>query len=196
MSSVSHPPQPALDSLATTCWQRLTAATDDHTDPWRTPAIATRSGNGAAVRTVVLRETQTAQRALSLHTDARSAKAGELAQAPQLSWLFWDAVAREQLRCQGRVTLHLADEVAETHWAQLTAGSRSNYRHHDAPATAISDPQTAAARRDDENTAYGRFLVVRCVVERMDWLHLDREGHRRARLIWTGDHWDAGWVAP
>lgn len=196
MSQSSPHSRTDLQALPATCWQELAAATEDPAHPWRTPAVATLSGQGAAVRTVVLRETRADHRVLSLHTDARSAKAGELAQAPRLSWLFWNAATREQLRCRGKVTLHQDDEVARAHWEPLTSASRSNYLNVDAPGTTISDPQVATARRDDEATAFSRFLVVCCVVDHMDWLRLDRAGHLRARLDWTGDDWNAAWIAP
>jgi hypothetical protein len=187
---------PALDALAEHCWRRLAEAVDDRADPWRTPAIGTRSETGVALRTVVLRSAETASRALLLHTDVRSAKAGELLRSPRLSWLFWDSRSQEQLRCEGPATLHREDPLAEAQWRNLPTTSRANYRQPAAPGTAVDGRTAYPDDGDDDESAFLRFLVVRCRVETMDWLRLHRDGHHRARLSWSARRWHAGWVAP
>ena len=168
----------------------------DRSNPWRTPAIGTRSESGTALRTVVLRAAETESRTLLLHTDARSAKAAELARSPRLSWLFWDAQRQEQLRCEGSVTLHLEDALAETQWRCLPTTSRANYRQPEAPGTPVRGRVAHPPHGDDDQAAFRRFLVVRGQVEAMDWLQLDRGGHHRAHLSWSMPQWRASWVAP
>jgi hypothetical protein len=187
---------PALDALAEHCWRRLATATGDRSDPWRTPAIGTRSDPGVALRTVVLRSAEPESRALLLHTDARSAKAGELIRSPHLSWLFWDTQSQEQLRCEGQTTLHREDPLAEAQWRCLPTTSRANYRQPEAPGTPVDGRAAHPTHGDDDETAFHRFLVVRCQVENMDWLRLDRGGHHRAHLSWSAPQWRASWVAP
>lgn len=191
-----NPQSPALDDLAGHCWQRLTAATRERSDPWRTPAIGTQSAPGVALRTVVLRAVNADNRELFLHTDARSAKARELAEAPWLAWLFWDPGSKEQLRACGGTSLHLGDDVAEAHWRDLPATSRANYRQVEAPGTPLGGRAALPRDSDDDEAAFSRFLVVRCRIETMDWLHLHAEGHHRAHLTWSAPHWRADWVAP
>lgn len=187
---------PKRDTLVQHCWRGLAEAVDDRSHPWRTPAVASRSGTGAALRTVVLRAADADRRELFLHTDARSAKAAELAQTPHLSWLFWDPGRKEQLRCGGPVTRHLGDSLAETHWGSLPALSRVNYRHADAPGTPLDEPGLDPSLLDDDETALTRFLVIRCEVRDMDWLRLDSPGHLRARLTWSASRWHVAWTAP
>jgi pyridoxine/pyridoxamine 5'-phosphate oxidase len=186
----------SLDALAAHCWQRLARALEQRSDPWRTPAIATLSGTEAALRTVVLRAVNTESRELMLHTDARSAKAGELLATPRLAWLFWDSDSKEQLRCSGTTSLHVEDTVAEAHWHDLPTTSRANYRQSSAPGTPVGGRSSLPLARDDDQAAFSRFLVVRCQLETMDWLQLHPEGHRRARLTWSAPRWRASWVAP
>ena len=187
---------PALDALPEHCWRRLTRAVDDRSDPWRTPAVGTRSETGASLRTVVLRSVSSDLRELLLHTDARSTKAGELDRTPWLSWLFWDPNDQEQLRCEGAVTLHREDALAASQWRDLPAHSRANYRMPDTPGTPLDEATARTPRMDDDDSAFTRFLVVRCQVETLDWLLLDRRGHRRARMSWSAPRWHADWVAP
>lgn len=194
--STHRAPPPPLEALTRHCWRRLTRAVDDRSDPWRTPAVSTRSESGAALRTVVLRAASGDARELLLHTDARSAKAGELAECPWLSWLFWDDQHREQLRCEGPATLHRDDGLAEAHWRALPAASRANYRQPEAPGTPLGERDPRPGEQDDDATAFARFLVVRCRIELMDWLRLDPTGHHRARIAWAAPRWKAVWVAP
>ena len=189
-------PVPALDHLAEHCWRRLAGAVEDRQHPWRTPVVGTRSGSGAALRTVVLRAANVERRELILHTDARSAKAAELTRAPWVSWLFWDSRDKEQLRCEGPASLHRNDSLAAAQWRDLPTTSRANYRQPDPPGTPVDGRATLPSHGDTDDSAFARFLVVRCEVESLDWLRLDRSGHRRARLAWSTPRWQAAWVAP
>ena len=189
-------PLPAIDRLAKHCWERLAGAVRDREHPWRTPAIASQSVDGAALRTVVLRAVDAPDRELFLHTDARSAKAAQLARTPALSWLFWDPACQEQLRCNGDVSLHRGDAVADLHWRRLPRASRAAYGQSIAPGTPLDEPGAVRPASGGPEEACRHFLVVRCQVREMDWLRLDRNGHHRAQLRWSSSAWDATWVAP
>ncbi len=189
----------SLSRLADDCWGRLQHAAAAPGDPWHTVVVATVEETTPELRTVVLRACEPASRHLLFHTDARSAKARALTANPTIALLFWDPERRVQLRCAGRATLHPDDALSRAHWERLPDRSRDLYRQDGAPGepvAALGGPGTTAGNVASIDSGYDRFLVVSCAIERMDWLLLDPDGHRRAIWIWEDGDWRGTWVVP
>jgi hypothetical protein len=175
----------ALDDLLDAIWRGLVRACHDRRTGWRLPALATVDATGAPrVRTVVLRGADRATASLLIHTDARSAKAGELAREPRTSLMFWDAAGRRQLRAEGEATVHTDD----TAFAALTPEQRVVYALDPPPGTPITHPD--AMTPADPSAA---FRVLRVRVRLLDWLELGTK-QRRARFDVESDR--ASWIAP
>ena len=130
---------PFIDDLGATrhhVWRLLARAVHDRHSPLRTPMLATIGVDAAPRgRTVVLRGADAQTWRVVIHTDARSAKAAELAHEPRVSLVFYDAGAGAQIRIDGRATRYLGDEIAAAAWARLPEASRRNYRTTAAPGT-------------------------------------------------------------
>jgi hypothetical protein len=172
------------DTLAD-IWRRLARATADRRAAWRTPVLATLGIDGAPrARTLVLRAADQAAATLTLHTDARSAKAAELGRDARAALLFWDPRALVQLRAEG--TASLAPDPAA--FAALPAGGRAVYAVAPAPGTPIAAPDAVATA--DPAAAF-RVLTVR--VATLEWLALSTP-HRRARFDLAGG--GATWLVP
>lgn len=62
------------------------------------------------------------------------------------------------------------------------------------PATPVEDP--ADIPRVDEVAAFAQFAVLRVRMDRLEWLHLAREGQRRASFAWRGDVLEQRWLTP
>lgn len=175
--------QPSLEDRPAQCWALLSAGAGAPGNALYTGVLATVSGDGPTARTVVLRHASAPDRALWFHTDRRSAKVAELSRDPRISWVFWDPETRIQLRCRGRAREEMDQEQIQAQWARLSDHARSLY--------VSVDPDDL--RRD---RARGHFLCYRCVISAIDWLHLDRAGHQRARLDWAQGRWQTRRIAP
>ncbi len=187
----------SLSRLAGECWDRLLRAAANPSDPWHTMVVATVDATTPELRTVVLRACEPGARRLLFHTDVRSAKARELAANPSIAMLFWDPELRLQLRCTGRATLHPDDALNRTHWERLPDRSRELYRQIGAPGEPVTDADRHDPRPDAaSDSGCDRFLVVSCVIDRMDRLELDADGHQRANWNWQDDGWRGARVTP
>jgi hypothetical protein len=179
-------------------WAMLVRGAADRRHAFHTPSVATIGTDGAPrVRTVVLRGAEPAARTLRFHTDARSAKAAELAADPRIAIHAYDAGAKLQLRLEGTATLHRDDQVADAAWAATRPFSRACYRVATAPGTAADDP-IAALIEAGEGEQAGReaFVAVRVTVSRLEMLHLAASGHRRSAFDWRGGALAATWLVP
>jgi hypothetical protein len=176
---------PALGALLEAIWHRLARAALDRRAGWRHPALASVDASGAPrVRTLVLRGADRAAPALLLHTDARSAKAAEIARDPRVALLFWDEAARWQLRIEGEAAL-AADPAT---FAALPPPARSVYAVDPAPGTPIATPGTLRAA-----DAAASFRVVRVAPRQMEWRDIGG-AHRRARFELASGR--ASWLVP
>lgn len=179
-------------------WALLVRGAADRRHPFHTPAVATIGADGAPrVRTVVLRGASPPSRRLRFHTDARSAKAAELAADPRIAVHAYDPGGKIQLRLSGTATLHTDDDVADAAWTATRPLSRACYRVATPPGAPADDPVAALTEIGDGREA-GRaaFIAVTVTVARMEWLYLAAAGHRRALFDWSGDALDATWLVP
>lgn len=191
----AHPPLALADlSDAASTWDRLCqwlhagAATPTH--PYRWPVVSTVTADGGPdSRIVVLRRFDPTNRLLVFHTDVRTAKVADLRWNPRCGFLFYEPDDRLQLRVRTTATLHHADEFARREFDAQSPFNRASYAGAgtpgaDEPADAPFDypPKPPV----DEAVAFGHFVAVACVIERIDALELHPSGHRRAVLEWTG----------
>ena len=172
--------------------QHFTQGATDPGSPWRNLALGTVGLDGTPqIRTVVLR--RFAGLVLDVHTDTRSAKYLEL-RANQAATLHgWDAASAIQLRACGQARLHVDDTVASEAWATLRPQTRATYRVQPGPGTPLA---AADAVLPDATDAQARavFCVIRLEVRALDWLHLAKDGNRRARFHWVDGAAQAEWV--
>lgn len=193
-----------IEELLSHCWQRLTNGSILAKHPYHTPAIATMDGNIPVIRTVVLRKVQPTERILIFYTDYRSPKIKQIMRNNNISWLFYDAKANIQLRVKSVAEVHHQSEIALYHWKNSRLSSRKCYLVQPAPSV-ISDIPTDGlpdflqhVELTEENIAigYDNFAVVTCKVSSIDWLLLDRNGHRRARFDYDDEEVKMNWVLP
>lgn len=197
-------PRPAfvddLDATLAEAWRLIAQGVADRQAAFHHPVLATVGAGGEPqARTVVLRGCEVRQRVLRFHTDARSAKAGEVAGGARICLHFYDPVAKIQLRATGQAQLHHDDASADAAWAGSGLLSRQCYGIAPGPGTVIGAADAfSLPLPTEEAIAPGRanFLAVTVRVDRLEWLFLAIGGHRRARFDWTGDSLAACWLAP
>jgi len=181
-------------------WAMMVRGSADRRSGFHTPAVATVDEAGEpAQRVMVLRAADPVARTLRLHTDVRSQKFVHISRQPRVSVLFYDAHAKLQLRIGARGQMHTGDDVARGAWAASRAQSRLCYEQGLAPGAEVAAPlpelpvdQRFAAADDGQKN----FAVLMVTVDRIEWLYLAIEGHRRARWTWSDGAWQGTWLAP
>ncbi len=184
-----------LHDLAADCWRLLAAAPDGRDSPLRTPVLA--SGHGDA-RTVVLRAADAAARTLTVFTDARSAKAVQLANDTRVCMVFYDPASGVQLRAWGEAALHSGDTVARLYWDAAPAVTRRPYLSAPGPGLPLDEPGNGLPDTvGDAEPGYAHFLAVVVTVRRLEWLRLAHTGNLSARFEWDGaGGLSAAWIVP
>lgn len=190
-----------LAVIAADVWTRLDAAAASARAPWHAPVVGTGDG---MLRVMVLRHVDPAAGSLRFHTDARSPKIAAIGDDPRVSLLFYDAAAKLQLRCTGTARVAANDADADAAWAASSASSRRCYLTQAAPGTAVTAPSSGLPAHVEgrvptlAETEAGRanFAALIVSLNRIDWLYLAHDGHRRALFERSGDEWAMGWLLP
>lgn len=188
-----------LDASLREVWRLLAEGPALRRNAFHMPALATVDADGhPQLRTVVLRAAEAATGTLRFHCDRRSAKAADLAARPRAALHGYDTASKIQIRVAGAARLHTDDAVADAAWAGSRAMSRVCYAVDPAPGTALPAGDAYAQPGDDGDPALGRphFCAVTVTAERLDYLFLDRRGHRRAGWVRAGEGWSGRWLAP
>lgn len=176
---------PTLDDLLDQIWAGLARAVRDRHSNWRTPGLATIGTDGAPeLRTVVLRGADRAGASLRLFTDARSAKAAQIAREPRVALLFWDPRAQAQLRATG--TAQIAGDPKA--FAALPEAARALYAAAPPPGSPIEAPDAFATESDAAH-----FAVLKIRLAAFEHLVLATP-HRRARFDLSRG--TATWLVP
>lgn len=183
----------SLPELSDRIWATLSEAAEPGPHPWRTPVLATAGRHGPGARIVVLRGVTRPGFELIAFSDARAAKVSELSTRPKAIWLFYDPIARVQLRAVSEVRLHTRDSVAQTYWHRLPDDQRCLYLSHNAPGTVVSQPARVIPNESGDE---GQFTVLIASVKELDWLWLGPHQHRRAIFRRQKTDWVGSWVEP
>ncbi len=177
-----------LSELEQDCWDRLVTGAVKSRTPFHTPSIATLQQGDVSLRTVVLRKTLPTERELRFHTDVRSPKWQELSQNPSISALFYDGLARIQIRVKGKAFLHHSNEITDEAWQKTSISSRKCYLTRFSPSSFTEESSSGLSENiENENftlseseSGYSNFGIVSIHVQSIDWLWLNHAGHRRA----------------
>ncbi len=193
-----------LENILTEIWATLQQGMTDSRDACHTPALATLSERGPALRTVVLRQVQSESRILACHADVRTAKIAEVQQSPAVSWLFYAPERKIQIRAEGSAMVHHQDAVALAAWERTNLSSRRAYCTLAAPGSVSEIPASGlppelndrVPTQAESEIGWPNFAVILCTITRLEWLYLSAKGHRRARFDWNGDNFEANWIIP
>jgi hypothetical protein len=187
----------SLDDLCQRLWIELGVAAGQVGNPWRCPVLSTVSPAGPEARVVVLRSVDPAARELTAHSDLRASKVGQLRADDRSVWVFYDPLARVQMRARCRVTVHDSDGRTQEAWRRTPVVNRMNYLQRHPPGEVITAPSVGWENRLEDRPEFG-LLVAR--VEELDALWLKETGHLRARFTWMetvgGTRWHGDWIAP
>jgi pyridoxamine 5'-phosphate oxidase len=201
MSGGPGVPRDDLPAIAADLWARLVRGKADRKSPWHTPVVGTADGE---MRIMVLRHVEAAAGALRFHTDARSPKVAQIGAGERVHILFYDPGAKLQLRCSGMGVIATDGPLADAAWAASPATSRRCYLAPIAPSSPAgvpttglpSDYESRVPTLAESEAGRGNFAALTVTLDRIDWLYLAHDGHRRALFDRSGDQWSAGWIIP
>lgn len=194
----------SLDALLVSVWGSVERGAADRRDPYHSPVLGTRGTTSWGVRTVILRKVLRAERVLIAHSDARAGKIRELRENPEAGWVFYSSTSKIQIRAHGAVTIHTDDDLADRQWNSSQIWSRKSYLT-DEPGTLLDAPGSGGfadfegrePTHQEAERGRANFAVIRCVVDRLDWLQIDPRGHRRATFSWDERGGvTARWIVP
>lgn len=198
-----EPPSLTFASILDQVWHQLADGQRLRHSPFHQAVLATSTARGPSARYVVLRQVDRDRGVLGFHTDRRSEKWTELERDPRVALCFYGQSV--QVRAEGRAVLHHDDAVAELAWKRTGLMSRRCYLAEAAPGTVAPVPTSGLPahlskdRPTEAESAGGRvnFAVVTVPLQRIEWLHLAFEGHRRARFARVGQGpWRGEWLVP
>lgn len=184
-----------LAAVLVEAWRLLRRGPADATSPLHLPVLVSLRADGApTARTVVLRAVDEATRSLRIHTDRRSAKCCEIDRDPRVALHFYDADRLMQLRMDCLATLHQDDALADHAWLDNPPATQALYRVGPGPGVPINAAEDFDAKAVEDGR--GNFTAIVARIERLDWLHLAPNGHRRARFDWSGGRLRGTWLVP
>jgi len=194
-----------LPALEKDCWHRLVNGSVQGRHPMHNAVLANMGQAGINMRTVVLRKALPVEKHLIFYTDIRSGKWAEIERHNTVSWLFYDAAARIQIRASGLSSLHQTGDLADQAWSSSNILNRKNYLSILIPSAATPEPVSGLSQEVEadeitlEQSEAGRknFGVITTEIKWMEWLWLNGNGHRRASFIYedTGA-FTANWLVP
>ncbi|MEM9081746.1 MAG: pyridoxamine 5'-phosphate oxidase family protein [Verrucomicrobiota bacterium] len=172
--------------------ENLVRASRDGKHDWRRFWLGTVGlDGGARVRMVVLRGFEREGWVVTVFTDRRSPKWGELEREPRAELNFWNGRRSVQVRARGEAELLGEGELWEEMRGRIPERSRGDYCARVVPGEEIGEPEEGWELGGEDF-----FGVIRVKVKEVDWLELSREGHRRACFEVGGDEVRGSWVQP
>lgn len=173
----------SLRLVETVCWRELGRACSEREHGWRTMTLATVDGDRAEARSVTLREVHEAARGLVFYTDDRSPKLAQIRAHPRGALLAWCERLSWQLRLQVVLSIETDAALTQSRWSRLRmTPAAQDYLSPMAPGEPLGQDGLERGSRE-------HFAMVNARVEKVDWLELHRDGHRRALIDTEGARW-------
>lgn len=179
---------PSLQETLDQAWHLLQQGVAEGRSPMRFVTLATvDADNAPQARTVVLRSVHREKAEVSVFTDLRSQKILQLRQNPQAALHLWAPDVLLQLRLVGVIRIETG---LESEWQAVPLHMREAYGHEPPPGTAIGASDAWKVRPSIEN-----FARLTLVVNRLESVSLDPDGHRRAEFH-RKSKWLGQWLSP
>ena len=184
-------------------WNLLASAVSDRNSEFRTPVFICGNDNDLDGRVVVLRKASQQNNFIQYHSDIRSSKIEKIKKNPNCSILFYGKQEKIQLRLKAECTVHFNDEITKESWENTGHISRKCYLVTNGPGTESVTPTSGLDdkfdnfnyTKEESETGYKNFCVIRCKVESIEWLYLAAKGHRRAFIDYTSNK-KCSWLIP
>ena len=182
-----------LTNLETLAWKKLVNGSVKKKNGFRTMCVGTiGENNTAALRIVVNRKVDEAQKTIFFHTDIRSRKYDDLRKDNRISLLFYDARQRVQIVVKALATLHTNDTLSIDRWKATSPQARLGYMTNEPPNTKSDISTLGYEERFSEVKPTNKesdlfqenFSVIACAVYELEFLYLDFLGNRKANFFY------------
>jgi pyridoxamine 5'-phosphate oxidase len=194
-----HPThQIELNDILKNCWDELTIAAQSSTHPYHFPVLGSNHQNEAELRTVVLRDVIQKEERLIFYSDFRSPKIIQIQANSHVSWLFYSAASRIQIRIKGLAKIHHQDEISSHYWKLLKTRNKRDYATILSPSSIITDinKEVEYIKDGNDEKLFGNFVVVSTEVVEMDWLIIGADSNKRARFLKEKSGFTGEWLVP
>lgn len=186
-----------LPELHTLIWDELCRGASPARSPFTIWQLATVGLDGAPqLRSIVLREANISAGTLCFHTDLRSPKLAEIGADGRVAMLAVDLDRHLQLRLNGVAQVVQDATRIRGMWTGARPHTLILYKTPHAPGTPIAQPEEGHVREQDRGDGFENFALVEVRLERIEWLDLAPNQHRRARFERGQVPWQGQWIAP
>ena len=173
-----------LSKIEIQIWTLLQDGLKSSKTPFHTGSVATINRDIPEQRTVVLRQVDVEQKILSFNTDIRAEKIADIQANNNLTWLFYDAVLKLQLRIYTKAEICQDAELVTTSWQNSRLESKMSYATQTKSGSFIDTPEPIAINPKDVEPALlefakSNFCVVQTTAYAMDFVFLNSKGNKR-----------------
>ena len=171
-------------------WDLLSNAVSDRSSEFRTPVFICGNDKNLDGRVVVLRKADRQNNFIQYHSDIRSSKIEKIKKNPNCSILFYGKEEKIQLRIKASCEVNYNNDVTKQSWDKTGHISRKCYLVTNGPGTQSDKPTSGleakfndfSFTKEESETGYKNFCVIKCKIKSIEWLYLAAKGHRRARF--------------
>ena len=184
-------------------WSLLTDAVKERGSEFSTPVFICGNEKDLDGRVVVLRKADQKNNFIQFHSDIRSSKIEKIKKNPNCSILFYGKKEKIQLRLKTECEVNFNNEITKESWKKTGHVSRKCYLVTNGPGT-VSDKPTSGLNgkfdnfdftKEDSESVYKNFCVIKCKIKSIEWLYLAAKGHRRAIINLNGSK-KFTWLVP
>ena len=159
---------------------------------FRTFTLCT-STDKPAGRTVVLRGYNREHGIVTLHSNLHAEKVIEINRNSNACCVFYSKAKKIQIRCFGKAEINHNNDKSSRAWSNMSDMSKECYFQKPNPGNIITNYDSFSKNVIDRES--DSFVVINIHIEKIDWLYLKREGHRRANIFINETSKDT-WVSP
>ena len=154
---------------------------------FHTPVISSFNEKEISSRVMVLRDHIASKRVIRFHSDFRSDKVRELKDNKTISVIGYDPNLKTQIRITGKATINHMNKSSKKAWEESQAISEKCYSVKDGSSTQMHKPELYDFHMKDISVedGYENFCTIEIYYESLEFLYLQRQGHRRCKFKWN-----------
>lgn len=154
---------------------------------FHTPVISSLNEKEISSRVMVLRDHIASKRVIRFHSDFRSDKVRELKDNKTISVIGYDPNLKTQIRLTGKAKINHMNKSSKKAWEESQAISKKCYSVKDGSSTQMHKPELYDFHMKDVSVedGYENFCTIEIYYESLEFLYLQRQGHRRCKFKWN-----------
>ena len=179
-----------LEKTYSKIWNLLEEGLKNRDSSFHIPVFICGVENSFDGRIIVLRGINKLEKKIHFHTDIRSNKVKFLKLNSKSTLLFYDKIEKIQLRIKAKCEVNYNNQVTKVSWEKTGHISRKCYLVNNDPGTKSDKPTSGLDSKfdnfeftkEESESGYKNFCVIKCKIKSIEWLYLAAKGHRRALI--------------